>query len=223
MNELAKNAWRAHFRACSDGPEFGADFGAVLGAPSMTELQDLIAAKDADIANVKNTGASATWSDPIAQEDWNRDFSALESRYDTARTEAALGISAATASLNTSPLTFIPATLAPATTLSMVPAGALYDNVVRALQQTAGVTSTGDLVDLATRVPGGVAGIAIPQPGSGTDFDLNVMQAADSTIKNVIQPVGAALKTGAEIGLGTITVAAGIALGVFVAFELSRR
>lgn len=67
MSDLARNAWRAHWRACSDdtnGPEFGADFGQLL--TSNVFVDELSSTEHPDEAAQQVIDASQAADKPIA-------------------------------------------------------------------------------------------------------------------------------------------------------------
>jgi len=85
------NRWDAHFQALSRS-KTTADFGTVFGKYTVAELQDLVNAKDDEMANLAKYAASASSG-------WKSDFQQLQSDYAVARKSAQATLDAAKRSI----------------------------------------------------------------------------------------------------------------------------
>jgi hypothetical protein len=109
---------------------------------SVAELQDLLAAKDPDLASMEAQfhTLDPQWRklDPKADNAWLSDYNALKTRYSIARAAAAATIAAAS--------------ILPDAVLPLAPADPQYRMILKSLQSTEGLTSPGDFQDLFQRL-----------------------------------------------------------------------
>ena len=143
----------------------------IAGAHTVAELIDLVKAKDYVIGEMQNGYDSFqdTWkaTDAPTQSKWLDDWNALKTRYGRAHLLAEVEI--ANAKIQPLPNDVIPAETA-------------WTSILRALQKIEGVVSPGDLQDLYMRLSNAgkpVPTPRIPQPGKGTDVDLNVVNTLE--------------------------------------------
>jgi hypothetical protein len=167
-------------------------FGMVGNAYSIAELIDLVAAKDVTIANLDRLLAEVQ-AKPFDTTDVSNRLSALKSRYQAARTDAESAITLAR-------LNFI-------TPNSMIPGDSQYRAILAACnpkwQEHTWSPGDGSVEDIDSTLTnmGATRTTAepIPQPQSGTDFDLNQMHAANTAIT---MAEGAAKGAGSLLGKG---------------------
>lgn len=180
--------WNSHFRSLSKQPKAQAEFGTVGGLYTVAELKDLIAAKDADLANlaVLTKQAFQSWQtkDSNSANAWHNDYQSLLSRYATAKTQGASMAWSA----------FMPD--------SMTPADDAYKGVLTAINPLwqSNTNAPGSLGDLNLRLAqGSQQALAnprpIPQPSPSSDFDLKRMQNAGQAAAYVPSPLKTAIAT----------------------------
>ena len=147
---------------------------------TVAELQDLLAAKDPDLASMEAQfhALDPQWRklDPKANDAWLSDYNALKLRYSLARAAAAATIAAAS--------------ILPDAVLPLAPADPQYRLVLKSLQSTEGLTSPGDFQDLFQRLSDAKTQIRnaqgqpyealfeppIAQPRRGTDADQAIIR-----------------------------------------------
>lgn len=176
----------------------------ILGQHTVNEIQDLLAAKDYTIKQIKTARDTMVWTDPVAAADWDKDFAALNKRYDAAALRARAVIISTYA-----------------TSGGAVPAEGTYQDVLSALSKIPGTTQKGDLQDLSNRLK--EAGAAqdfsqMPQP-KATDADLAGFKAADTTIKAGESAAGKAAPIfGAGVALATVVgiIGLGVAAKIYL-------
>lgn len=136
----------------------------IFGQHTVHELQELIAAKDVEMNDLVNAGTSykPTWdaSDSASSTQWQTDLTALQARYNTARTNAESVIALSENS---------------AISPDYLPAESSWQAILTSVQQVPGTVTAGDLQDLYNRLVA-VTGYAyksnVPQP-TALDADLN--------------------------------------------------
>ena len=159
---------------------------------SVAELIDLVAAKDTELANIDKLFAEVQ-SKPFDLTDISNRLSALKRRYQTARVNAEKAIA--------------DGRLAFAIPNSMIMADSEYRAVLSALNPrwqehtwSSGDGSIEDIDDALMHLGATRSGATpIPQPSSGSDFDLNQMHAANTAIT---MAEGAATGAGRLLGKG---------------------
>lgn len=188
-----------------------ADFGTVAGQHTASELQDLLNAKDHDLAELDRiqTDFLSKWQakDAAAAGDWSKDWAALQGRYKAARAKAVAAITTANAPA-VNPI------------LGLAATESAWGSVISALKQAGdpGPMTKGDLQDLANRLSD--AGSALnfetptPQP-QAPDADLNTLNAlAKADIAGVLTGENKnATAQKIAIGLG---IAGGVGLALWL-------
>ena len=155
----------------------------ILGQHSVTELKDLLKAKDSNLADMAKAASSfgPKWkvSDPSSYSAWMSDYNLLKAGYSLAAIEAKAEI--------------LGGEMTPFVSDDNIPAETGYQAVISSLQKTPGVVSTGDFQDLFSRIQTAQkqAGQApykespTPQPTKGSDTDLNTMNAATDALNSL--------------------------------------
>jgi hypothetical protein len=189
--------WEQHFRAMRSGRPSPyqlqqCGFGMIGNAYSIAELIDLVAAKDVTIANIDKLLAEVE-SRPLDLGDIVSRVNALHARYQAARANAESAITMAR-------LNFL-------TPNTMLAADAEYKAILAACNPkweshswSPGDGSIEDINDTLMKMGAtGATASPIPQPRSGTDFDLNQYHTA-SAITTMAE--GAAKGAGNLLGQG---------------------
>jgi hypothetical protein len=178
----------------------------LAGAHTVAELIDLVAAKDYVVNQTDKSYLSFqdSWKaqDSAAQSKWLSEWNLLKTRYGRARLLADTEI--ANAKIQPVPNTVIPAETA-------------YTAILRSLQKTEGVTSPGDLQDLANRLANAGASLQfpkVPQPKSGSDVDLNTF--------NALRPFDV-VSTVKENPITSVTLAIVLAASGFIGYGATKR
>jgi hypothetical protein len=152
---------------------FVSDFGEnLLGIKSMTDLKDLIAAKDVEFRALHDAVSgtpltSPPWP-PNGYASWFKDYQALVSKWQSARGAAQVAIDAAGSFF-----------LNPLGNLDSMSGQPFYDNIIKTLQPVPNTTSPGDLGDLHARLNAikPIAAYTVPQPTQGADQQIAAYQA----------------------------------------------
>lgn len=176
----------------------------IAGLHSVTELKDLLKAKDSEMSDMAKAVADFgdTWkaNDQEAYNSWMSQYDTLKSSYSRASVLAKAEIFAGS--------------ITPFVSDDNLPAETGYQQIISSLQQTPGVVSNGDFQDLFTRIQAArtVSGLQqyvetpITQPSKGSDTDLNLLQAADKAQKQIDKAVPSKSKTGIVIAVAGIGV-----------------
>jgi hypothetical protein len=189
--------WEQHFRAMRSGrpspyqlQAYG--FGMIGNAYSIAELIDLVAAKDVTLANIDKL-LGEVQAKPFDLGDVSSRLNALHARYQAARANAESAITMAR-------LNFL-------TPNTMIPADTEYKAILAACnphwESHSWAPGDGSMEDinntLTTMGATGATASPIPQPKSGSDFDLNQLQTANAAIT---MAEGAAKGAGSLVGKG---------------------
>lgn len=177
-----------------------ADFGTTLsGNQTIPELQDLLTQKDDMISQgqsvINANGAAIAAKDMSLLPDWNY----MLGRYATAKLAAQKAIAN-------------PGVLGPEHT----DVQAEFDGVLRAVQQTAGTTTKGDLNELVLRL--GTAGFPIKaattavQPRKDSDAALATYKQADKLTKKIEAAANVAKPYGIIAALAAVVTAVAIVI-----------
>lgn len=170
--------------------------GTILGDHTSSEVRDLLAAKDVEIAELEAAIASfgPTWAegDIDAVHAWDDDFAALKVRYQAARDRAQRKLNYKDPILSD----------------DWTPAEGEWNAILDALRKEDGKVSPGDHMDLVYRISDAGAKLSykVPQPVAN-DADLRAFLRADA-IKKELDAVSQI----AGSNLGLIGIGAGIAL-----------
>jgi hypothetical protein len=171
MNTLCQAA-DAIFRRTHGLTIFGTD--PITGNYSVAETKDLIAAKDADMAELASQSPSmlSAWraKDPAAAGAWEKDYAALKSRYGRARdtANAALG-----------PSKYVPL---PDSLITLGAVDNAYKGILNALNPawTSHTNAPGSLGDLSARLGQGsamkMATYDAPQPRRSSDASMQILR-----------------------------------------------
>jgi len=192
--------WEKHFRAMA--PAKQPDFGTVNGQYTVAELQDLVAAKDVQVANLATQLAEVQGMRvPFDLSGVQGQYDALKARYDAARADAQKAIDAAAWSWS------VPN--------SLLPADAQYKGLLTALnpkwQQNTWAPGDGSIEDISQTLKSmgatGKGDKPTPQPRASSDASLGVLKTS-SGILDVAE--------GAAEGLGALTgkAASGLAKNI---------
>lgn len=136
----------------------------ILGHQTISELKDLINAKDTNLAQVQKAydEYASTWTakDSVAASQWASEWANLKNQYAQARAKAETS--------------FTSAALTPIADKN-IPAQDSWDAVIHSLQLIPGTVSKGDLVELVGRLndAGKQFAMPTPQPRRGEDTDLD--------------------------------------------------
>lgn len=161
----------------------------ILGEASVSEVADLVKAKDYAVAQLRAAweAYAPIWAqnDPKALADFNTDIQALSDRYAAARIPAmaAIGVAGFT----------------PLVSNDYIAAGAEWDGILKALCKNwvskggpgsyCNGRSKGDYQDLATRIQAvskqAIDDSQMPQPGEGSDADLEMFKKADVVLRGI--------------------------------------
>lgn len=173
---------RAYPGGLFGGRRRGAAFGTVLGLYSVAELNDLLKAKDVEMAAIGARVAAS--KDPSIQSDW----AALLSRYKAAKAQAQTAISQAlqTGAGKTPFSLWNIEEVIGDTARSLLPdnmnatpeTNAAYAGILSALQKTPGIVSPGDKQDIGNRLiaAGWKPKYKVPQPEKKSDVDVAFYQ-----------------------------------------------
>lgn len=147
-------------------PGIESDFGVnFLGVASLTDLKDLIAAKDKEFQvlhdAVSSTPTSSPPWPPNGYASWYKDYQALVTAWQPARTAAMNAIGSALLDPNTQ---------------SGQP---YYDNILHILQPVQHSVTPGSLADLSQRLNAvqAIPAYTVPQPTRGADQQLALSQS----------------------------------------------
>lgn len=168
----------------------------ILGQHTVTELRDLVKAKDEDLRQFQlgYEDFAPTWKakDPVAFEAWTKAWKALKTRYSNAKTMANITFSAQ----KVNPLSE-----------DETPAEGAYSAILRSLQKVEGTVSPGDKQDLFNRIvaAGKALDYKVPQP-DGKDVDLQVYLLADKAKKQVDAVGGIASSPWTWAGIGALAL-----------------
>lgn len=155
----------------------------ILGQHSITEVKDLLKAKDSELADMQKAFVSfgPTWSksDAATFSAWSKDYDSLKNRYAIASTEAKAEI--------------VAGEMVPLLSDDNIPSETGYQAVIHSLQPVPGTVTTGDLQDLFTRIQAAQVNAGqqayketpVQQPTKGSDTDLNVLNAATAAQKAI--------------------------------------
>jgi hypothetical protein len=178
----SNGASRRRCRACGGKLDARTHVGSIAGVPTIAEVKELIAAKDAAISQLGLAYAQylPQWlakSSGLAGQDalaWKSDFDALAARYAAART-----------SVLSDAAVYSP--LGAFDSVKPDPGG--WDSIMAAVRQAwpAATETKGDLQELDRRLEaaGKVPAYNIPQPTVDNDADLRMFKAADVAAKGL--------------------------------------
>jgi hypothetical protein len=190
----------------------------ILGQHSVTELKDLLKAKDANLADMSKAFSSfgPAWKsqDPSSYSSWSSDFNLFKSGYSLASIEAKAEI--------------LGGEMTPFVSDDNIPAESGYQAVLSSLQKTPGVVSAGDFQDLFNRLQAAQkqAGQTpykespTPQPTKGSDTDLNTMNAATGVL-NSLPTVVPTTPSAAKRDVGILLGLAGVGLVGFALVQVN--
>ena len=173
----------------------------VFGQNSVAELRDLTNAKDYTVNQVQSgyDAFAHDWQakDPETEADWKRDWTTFLVKYKAARALAAGAFGKAKVMIGVRD--------------SLIPAPIEYAAILKALRQTEGVQTKGDLQDLYDRLVAAGAKVDVsktPQP-KAEDVDLSAYKAADTAIKEGKKKVKEAGKGFLADNWGKLLIGAG--------------
>ncbi len=187
----------------------------ILGQHTAAETLDLVKDKDNLLSGLATSFASLP-APAVTDTGWYDDFTALQSRYDNAKTVFDLTL-----------------TMNPLVSNNLLTTESDYQAILSALQKTSGVTSSGDAQDVYNRLSAMLAAYGAPpvnenvvQP-TAPDADLAALQAATQVTTAINNAAAAAAKgatsafsSGKLITYGVVGVVG--LLGItFVAAKLS--
>jgi hypothetical protein len=187
----------------------------ILGQFTITELRDLIKAKDYTVGEIEKAyrELAVQWRevDPEGEADWRADWDAFRERYEAAKSQADTAFAAAKLMIGVRD--------------DLIPAQGPYTSVLKSLtKDQGGAYGKGDLQDLYNRIvefrQHPIPFPNLPQPTQGTDVDLNAYVAVDKTIRDLENKADNLAKdpTAKKTALIVGGVVAGIAtLGVIIA------
>jgi hypothetical protein len=170
--------------------------GTFLGQPTVSELSDLLKAKDYEIGRIWQSYSAmkdAWWGrDQAAMSDWVSDWNGLNARYDKAKSIAKWTIW----------MTTVP---------SITPCPNEWQAILQAVKQDKTKISKGDLQDLYNRLQAAGAVVTFPrtpQPAKGSDVDLEVT--------NTLKPVSVLEMLPSASTMGGVLAAGAAAAGLVV-------
>lgn len=150
----------------------------ILGIPAVSDVRDLVAAKDAELASIykQYLAFKSQWDakDAAASGKWLSDYQALKARYNAARALAQKAITSA--SQSSLPSAF-----------DITPAGDEYYGILDALKIVGEPTKSavGDVYSRLIAAGAPKTNYVVPQPLPGTDFDLNLYQATGNVLEAI--------------------------------------